>query len=396
MLTYRTLDDLQVEGQRVLVRADLNVPMNGGVVSDVTRLERLMPTLDELSGRGARVIVISHFGRPNGKAVAEFSLDPVSKALAAVLNKDVFFVTDCIGSAAKTLINNMSPGDIAVLENVRFHPGEEANDPAFARQLADLGDLYVNDAFSVAHRAHASVECLARLLPNAAGRQMASELNALECALGSPKRPVTALIGGAKVSTKLAVLGHLVEKVDTIIIGGGMANTFLHAKGIEVGASLHEPGLADIARDIMAKASLVQCEIMLPIDAIVAKDLRAGADVSHCKIDSVSPNEMILDIGHSSIAALEARLIESSTVVWNGPLGAFEVEPFNMGTNRVAIAAANLTVSGKLISVGGGGDTVAALNGAKVADKFSYLSTAGGAFLEWLEGKTLPGIEALS
>ena len=396
MAAYRTLDDLKVDGQRILVRADLNVPMKGGVVTDTTRLDRLAPTIKELSKRGARVIVLSHFGRPKGEPRAEFSLAHVAKALSDVLETDVEFAEDCVGAPAESVVNSMASGDVAVLENLRFHPGEETNDPGFARQLAELGDLYVNDAFSAAHRAHASTEHLAHLLPNAAGRQMESELNALERALGAPKRPVAAVIGGAKVSSKLAVLGHLLDKVDMIIIGGGMANTFLHAQGLEVGTSLHEPDLADTARDILEKARTSNCEIVLPKDAVVAEGLAENTKVDSCAIDSVPQNRMILDVGQGSIADLEARLKVCATVVWNGPLGAFEVKPFDVGTNRVAAAAADLTSAGKLVSVAGGGDTVAALNGAGVVGQFTYVSTAGGAFLEWLEGKTLPGVKALS
>ena len=396
MAAYRTLDDLKVYGQRILVRADLNVPMKAGVVTDTTRLDRLAPTIKELSKRGARVIVLSHFGRPKGEPRAEFSLALVAKALSDVLETDVEFAEDCVGASAESVVNRMASGDVAVLENLRFHPGEETNDPGFARQLAELGDLYVNDAFSAAHRAHASTEHLAHLLPNAAGRQMESELNALERALGAPKRPVAAVIGGAKVSSKLAVLGHLLDKVDMIIIGGGMANTFLHAQGIEVGTSLHEPDLADTARDILEKARTSNCEIVLPKDAVVAAGLAENTKVDSCAIDSVPQNRMILDVGQGSIANLEARLKVCATVVWNGPLGAFEVKPFDVGTNRVAAAAADLTSAGKLVSVAGGGDTVAALNGAGVVDQFTYVSTAGGAFLEWLEGKALPGVKALS
>ncbi len=396
MPAYRSLKDLKVEGQRVLVRGDLNVPMADGQVTDVTRLERLAPTLHDLSGRGARVIVLSHFGRPKGERCDDMSLAPVADALAKVLGKPVTFADDCVGAAAEAVVNGLASGDIAVLENLRFHPGEEANDPAFARDLAELGEFYVNDAFSASHRAHASTEQLAHLLPSAAGLQMQAELDALSSALEAPKRPVAALVGGAKVSSKLAVLGNLVDKVDMLIIGGGMANTFLHAQGIEVGASLHEPDLADTARDILAKAERANCEIILPADAVVASELKAGAETQVCKIDSVPHTKMILDIGPDSIADLEQRLTTCATIVWNGPLGAFETKPFEEGTNRVARAAAALTSAGKLVSVAGGGDTVAALNGAGVTDQFTYVSTAGGAFLEWLEGKDLPGVKVLS
>ena len=395
MAEYKTLDDLKVEGRRVLVRADLNAPMEDGLVTEPARLESAAPTIRELSDRGARVIVMSHFGRPKGTPQADMSLKPVADALAGILERDVAFADDCVGLTAEAVINSMASGDIAMLENLRFHAGEEVNDPDFARQLADLGDLYVNDAFSVAHRAHASTEYLAYLLPSAAGRQMQSELDALAIALGNPKRPVAAVVGGAKVSTKIAILGHLVGKVDMLIVGGGMANTFLHAQGVEIGTSTHEEDLAETARDILAKAEFGKCEIVLPIDAVVADRLDEGVKTTICKIDSVPHRKMILDIGPESIANLEARLKKCRTVVWNGPLGAFEVKPFDVGTNRVAAATADLTAAGKLISVAGGGDTIAALNRAELRTRFTYVSTAGGAFLEWLEGKTLPGVKAL-
>ncbi|NKB44460.1 MAG: phosphoglycerate kinase [Alphaproteobacteria bacterium] len=395
MPAYRTLDDLKVDGRRVLVRGDLNVPMAQGQVSDATRLERLAPTLRELADKGARVIVLSHFGRPKGERHPDMSLKSAAVALGQVMDRDVTFADDCIGPTAEGVVNSLASGDIAVLENLRFHAGEEANAPDFAHDLSDLGDLYVNDAFSVAHRAHASTEQLAHLLPNAAGRQMQAELDALSAALDSPARPVAALVGGAKVSSKLDVLGHLVDKVDMIIIGGGMANTFLHAQGVEVGASLHEPDLAETASAILAKAESASCEIVLPIDAVVASGLDDGANAQTCVIDAVPHKKMILDIGPASIAALESRLKKCKTIVWNGPLGAFEIKPFDVGTNRVAAAAADLTVAGRLVSVAGGGDTVAALNGADATERFTYVSTAGGAFLEWLEGKTLPGVKVL-
>ena len=396
MPSFRTINDLKVDGQRVLVRGDLNVPMTQGQVSDATRLERLAPTLRELADKGARVVVISHFGRPKGERRADLSLKPAALALGQIMDRDVAFADDCIGPSAESVVNSLASGDIAVLENLRFHAGEEANAPDFARALAELGDFYVNDAFSAAHRAHASTEQLAHLLPNAAGRQMQAELDALAAALDKPNRPVAAVIGGAKVSSKLDVLGHLVDKVDIIIIGGGMANTFLYAQGLEVGASLHEPDLADTARAILAKADGAGCEIVLPVDAVVASGLSDGADSQSCAIDAVPHKKMILDIGPDSIADLEGRLKKCKTVVWNGPLGAFEIKPFDVGTNRVARAAADLTTDGKLVSVAGGGDTVAALNGADVTEQFTYVSTAGGAFLEWLEGKTLPGVKVLS
>lgn len=395
MSAFRTLDDLKVDGQRVLVRGDLNVPMAQGQVSDATRLERLAPTLRELAGKGARVIVMSHFGRPKGERHPDMSLKAVAVALGQIMDRDVAFADDCIGPSAESVINSLASGDIAVLENLRFHAGEEANAPDFARALADLGDFYVNDAFSAAHRAHASTEQLAHLLPNAAGRQMQAELEALSAALDNPTRPVAAVVGGAKVSSKLDVLGHLVDNVDLIIIGGGMANTFLHAQGVEVGASLHEADLAETARAIMAKAEAAGCEIVLPVDAVVASDLSVDAESQTCAIDAVPHTKMILDIGPASIADLENRLKECKTVVWNGPLGAFETKPFDVGTNRVAAAAADLTAKGHLVSVAGGGDTVAALNGAGATERFTYVSTAGGAFLEWLEGKALPGVKVL-
>ncbi len=395
MVSFQTLDDIQVDGQRVLVRADLNVPLNKGKVSDATRLERLLPTIRELSDRHARVILLSHFGRPKGALSSALSLRPIAKALAGLLEKKVAFAKDCIGPNAETVINNLASGDIAGLENLRFHPEEEANDPTFARQLAELGDLYVNDAFSVCHRAHASIDQLAQLLPNAAGRQLEEELNALNRVLGDPARPVAAVVGGAKVSTKLDVLGHLTDKVDMIIVGGGMANTFLHAQGIEIGESLFEADLVETAQSILVKAEAAKCDIVLPVDAVVADELAEGVETQSCKIDSIPHRKKILDIGDESIAHLTARLQTCKTLVWNGPLGAFEVPPFDAGTNRVAAAAADLTQSGNLTSVAGGGDTIAALNHAGVADRFSYVSSAGGAFLEWLKGKPLPGVKAL-
>ncbi|MDG2244538.1 MAG: phosphoglycerate kinase [Rhodospirillaceae bacterium] len=395
MPAYRTLDDLEVDGQRVLVRGDLNVPMAQGQVSDTTRLERLVPTLRELADKGARVVVMSHFGRPKGERRDDMSLKSVADALGQVMNRDIAFGDDCVGPVAEGVVNSLASGDIAVLENLRFHAGEEANTPDFASALADLGDLYVSDAFSAAHRAHASTEQLAHLLPNAAGRQMQAELDALAAALDNPARPVAAVVGGAKVSSKLDVLGNLVDKVDMLIIGGGMANTFLHAQGIEVGASLHEPDLADTAREILAKAETAGCEIVLPVDAVVASGLDAGTDSQTCAIDAVPHTKMILDVGPDSIADLEDRIKKCKTVMWNGPLGAFEIKPFDVGTNRVAAAAADLTAAGKLVSVAGGGDTVAALNGAGATERFTYVSTAGGAFLEWLEGKVLPGVKVL-
>lgn len=395
MAAYQTLDDLDVGGQRVLVRLDLNVPMANGVVSDSTRLERVLPTIRELSDRGARVVILSHFGRPKGERREEMSLRPIASALSDLIGKDIAFAEDCVGPQAEGVVNALASSDIALLENLRFHPEEEANDAAFARALADLGDIYVNDAFSAAHRAHASTEQLAHLLPNAAGRSMQAELEALESALGNPKHPVAAVVGGAKISTKLAVLGHLIDKVDVLVIGGGMANTFLNAQGVEVGKSLCEHELADTASEILRKAGDAGCEIVLPLDAVVADKFDSGAEISTCAINSVPREQMILDLGPESIGDLERRLKGCKTVVWNGPLGAFEVPEFATGTKRVAAAVADYTQAGEIVSVAGGGDTVAALNMAGVTDRFSYVSTAGGAFLEWLEGKTLPGVKAL-
>ena len=395
MGAYQTLDDIAVDAQRVLVRADLNVPMEQGRITDISRLERLLPTLRELLERHARVIVLSHLGRPKGKRLASLSLRPIAEKLSDLLEQNVVFADDCIGETTEAVVNSLASGEIAVLENLRFHVGEENNDPTFARQLAELGDIYINDAFSVSHRAHASTEQLAHLLPNAAGRYLEAELNALNRVLGTPKRPLAAVVGGAKVSTKIKVLGHLLDKVDTLIIGGGMANTFLHAKGIEVGTSLLEPDLVDTARDILSKAESNECEIVLPLDAVVADTLAENVETATCNIDSVPHRKMILDIGPQTVDDCIARLSASATVVWNGPLGAFEVKPFDAGTNRVAAATADLTEADKLISIAGGGDTIAALNQAGATQRFTYVSSAGGAFLEWLEGRELPGLRAL-
>jgi phosphoglycerate kinase len=393
---FNTIDDLDLDGRRVLVRGDLNVPVAGGAVTDATRIERLAPTIRELCGRGARVVVMSHFGRPKGKVVPEMSLKPVAASLSAALGGvPVAFAADCIGDAAAAVVAALEPGGVALLENLRFHPGEEANDTAFAADLAKLGDAYVNDAFSSAHRAHASTEAIARLLPAAAGRAMQAELEALATALETPAHPVAALIGGAKVSSKLDVLGNLVDRVDAIIIGGGMANTFLHARGVDVGASLCEHDLAGTVRGIEAKAADAGCEIVLPVDAVIAAKFEAGAAAETVGIDAVPAGMMILDVGPESVADLNRRLGQCRTLLWNGPLGAFEVPPFDAGTVAVAREAGRLTREGGLVSVAGGGDTVAALNHAGAAGDFTYISTAGGAFLEWLEGKTLPGVAAL-
>ena len=392
----RTLDDLaradQIAGSRVLVRVDLNVPMQNGQVSDLTRIERAVPTLAELAEKGAKVIVLSHFGRPKGQVVPDMSLASLTGPLDAALERPVAF-SDMQGAAAA--VAQMKNGEVLLLENVRFDAGEEANDGVFAQSLAELGDIYVNDAFSCAHRAHASTEAIAHLLPAAAGRSMQAELTALQAALANPERPVAALVGGAKVSSKLAVLGHLLDKVDQLIIGGGMANTFLFAKGVNVGASLCETDLADTARGIMAKAAQTGCEIVLPVDVVLAREFKAGADSATVPVDKVPDEMMILDVGPASVRDLTQRLQHCRTLLWNGPMGAFEIAPFDSGTVKVAQAAAALTVAGKLVSVAGGVDTVAALRHAGAADDFTYVSTAGGAFLEWLEGKVLPGIKAL-
>jgi phosphoglycerate kinase len=397
MPAFRTLDDLtksNIKGKRVLVRADLNVPMEDGKVTDVTRIERLAPTIVEIADKGGKVILLSHFGRPKGRDPRQ-SLKPVAGAAAKVLNRPVAFAGDCIGEAAERATAAMKPGDILCLENTRFHSQEEKNDRTFAAQLAALGDLYVNDAFSAAHRAHASTEGLAHLLPAYAGRAMQAEIEALEKALTAPERPLAAIVGGAKVSTKLDLLGNLVGKVDALIIGGGMANTFLAAQGVKIGKSLAEHDLAGTAREIMAKAKIQGCEIVLPVDAVVAQKFEALAPSRVVALDAVGADDMILDIGPRSVEHVVSVLARTKTLVWNGPFGAFEMEPFDTGTIEVAEAAAELTAAGKLVSVAGGGDTVAALNAAGVSDRFTYISTAGGAFLEWLEGKTLPGVEAL-
>ena len=394
MSGFSTLDDLDVAGRRVLVRADLNVPMKDGQVADATRIERLVPTIRELAKKGAKVVVLSHFGRPKGKDPA-LSLSPLAAALGRALGASVGFAEDCVGAAAERAVASLKSGDVALLENLRFHGEEEKNDKAFAKQLAALGDLYVNDAFSCAHRAHASTEAIAHLLPSAAGRLMQAELEALGKALESPKRPVAALVGGAKVSTKLELLGNLLGKVDVLVIGGGMANTFLYAKGVAVGRSLCERDMAETARRIMADAESAKKRIILPIDAVVAPALTAGDAAKTVPIGRVPEDQMILDVGHQSVADIVTALAGCRTLVWNGPLGAFEHPPFDAGTKAVAREAATLTKQGKLLSVAGGGDTVAALVQAGVESQFSYVSAAGGAFLEWLEGKTLPGVAAL-
>ena len=395
-MSFRTLDNVDVAGKRVLLRADLNVPVRDGKISDLTRIERLTPTIRELIGKGAKVIVCSHFDRPRGKRVPEMSLAPIATALGDVLGKRARFAEDCIGVAAEQAVERMARGDVLVLENTRFHPEEEKNVAGFAAALAKLADIYVNDAFSAAHRAHASTEGVAHLLPAYAGRLMQAELEALDAALGNPVRPVAAVVGGAKVSTKLDLLGNLVSQVDLLVIGGGMANTFLHAKGIAIGKSLAEREMADTAREILGKAEARGTEVVLPVDAVVAEALKPGLATATVDINAVPADRMILDVGPATAADLSARLAACHTLVWNGPVGAFETPPFEAGTVAVARAAAALTEKGKLLTVAGGGDTVAALAAAGVVERFSYVSTAGGAFLEWPEGKTLPGVAALT
>ena len=397
MPSFRTVDDINPQGKRVLVREDLNVPLKDGRVTDGTRIERAAPTLRELGEKGAKVIVLSHFGRPKGKPDPAFSLRPLIEPLSRALGgKPVAFAKDCVGPEAQRVVAAMKPGDVALLENLRFRPEEEANDSGFARQLAALGDLYVNDAFSASHRAHASIEALARLLPAAAGRLMQAELEALSAALETPQRPVAALVGGAKVSTKLDVLNHLVHRVNVLVIGGAMANTLLFARGIEIGKSLSERDMAETARGVLAKASEAGCEVLLPVDAVVAREFKANAATETVAIDNVPKDAMILDIGLRTADAIGAKLEACRTLVWNGPLGAFETPPFERGTVAVARRVAELTRAKRLLSVAGGGDTVAALAQAGVMGDLSYVSTAGGAFLEWLEGRELPGVAALS
>jgi len=391
---FRTLDDVDVSGKRVLVRVDLNVPVENGRVSDMTRIERVAPTISEVADKGGKVILLSHFGRPKGRDAAQ-SLKPVALAIANVLKRPVAFADDCVGDPAMVAVGAMKAGDVLCLENTRFHPGETRNDPDFVTQLAALGDIFVNDAFSAAHRAHASVEGLARRLPAYAGRSMQDELEALTKILQTPIRPLAAIVGGAKVSTKLDLLGSLLAKVDVLLIGGGMANTFLAARGYSVGKSLCERDLLPTAREIMDKGTAKGREIVLPVDAVVAKRFEANAPSRVVAADGIGDDEMILDIGPRSIEYVCSVLARVETLVWNGPFGAFELEPFDTATVEIAEAAAELTAAGKIKSVAGGGDTVAALNAAGAADRFTYVSTAGGAFLEWLEGKALPGVEVL-
>jgi len=394
MSNFRTLDDADVTGKRVLVRVDLNVPMDNGRVTDTTRLERIAPTIAEISDKGGKVILLAHFGRPKGRD-AKDSLKPVAVELAKVIKRNVTFAENCIGEPAEKAVAAMKDGDILCLENTRFHKEEEKNDPAFVAQLAMLGDIWVNDAFSAAHRAHASTEGLGHKLPAYAGRTMQAELDALNKALEAPKKPVIAIIGGAKVSTKIDLLENLVKKVDALVIGGGMANTFLHAQGINVGKSLAEKDLAATALRILEKAEAANCAIILPVDATVAFHFEANAPSHAYGLDAIPADGMILDVGPRSIERIHAAIDDAATLVWNGPVGAFELMPFDHGTVVAAKYAAQRTKLGKLVSVAGGGDTVAALNHAGVGGDFTYVSTAGGAFLEWMEGKPLPGVEVL-
>jgi phosphoglycerate kinase len=392
---WNTLDDIAMAGKTVLVRVDINVPMEGDTVTDTTRIDKIKPTVDDIIAAGGKPVLLAHFDRPKGKVVPEMSLSRIAGAVEAALGRKVVFGADCVGDVAVAAIAKAGPGEVVLLENTRFHPGEEKNDPELARAMAALGNIYVNDAFSAAHRAHASTEALARLLPKAAGRLMAAELKALEAALGSPARPVIAVVGGAKVSTKLELLGNLVTKVDHLAIGGGMANTFLVAQGVEVGRSLAERDMAPTAAEILDKAKAAGCQIHLPVDVVVAREFKAGA-ASQVVVASACPADaMILDAGPETVSRLKAVMGQSATLIWNGPLGAFEIPPFDMATNAAAAEAARLTRAGQLISVAGGGDTVAALNGAGAAEDFTFISTAGGAFLEWMEGKDLPGVKAL-
>ena len=392
---WKTLDQMELDGKRVLVRVDINVPVEDGRVTDATRIERIAPTVKDIRAAGGLPILLAHFGRPKGKVVPEMSLQHLVPALEAALGTDVVFVADCAGPAAEAAAKALQPGQVLLLENTRFHPGEESNDAELAEGMARLGDVYCNDAFSASHRAHASTEALAHLLPSCAGRLMEAELGALEKALGHPERPVLAVVGGAKVSTKLELLSNLVEKVDILVIGGGMANTFLAAQGLDVGKSLCEHDMTDTARDIAEKAARGGCEILLPRDVVVAREFKAGAEHDVVKAEACPADAMILDAGPDSVAHVGQALERAKTLIWNGPLGAFEIAPFDAATNDAARHAARLSRDGRLVSVAGGGDTVAALNKADAARDFTYISMAGGAFLEWMEGKTLPGVAAL-
>lgn len=394
-MNFKTIDDFDLRGKRVLIRVDVNAPMQDGVVTDATRLEAVGPTIRDVLKQGGKPILLAHFGRPKGKPVPGMSLAPIAPALAEAIGVPVEFCAATVGEAAAAAVAALRPGAALLLENTRFFPGESANDPEFASALSALGDVYLNDAFSAAHRAHASTDGVARLLPAGAGRLMQAELKALESALSNPERPVVAVVGGAKVSSKLELLGNLAGRVDQIVIGGGMANTFLAARGEEVGSSLCERDLLDTARAIVARAAELGCEIVLPVDVVVAREFAEGAAHEVKPATACPKDAMILDAGPKSVAEIVRRFEAAKTVVWNGPLGAFEIHPFNAGTDAAARAAADLTAEGRLLTVAGGGDTVAALNGSGSGARFSYMSTAGGAFLEWLEGKTLPGVEAL-
>ncbi len=394
-MAFKTLDDVEFQDKVALVRVDINVPLEAGRVSDATRIKRIVPTLTHISDAGGKVVLMAHFGRPKGQPVPEMSLAQLVPALEAALGKPVTFAENCIGGPAKRAVAALESGQVLLLENTRFHEGEEKNDGHFAASLAALGDVFVNDAFSAAHRAHASTEGIAQLLPACAGRLMEAELNALDAALGAPQRPVAAVVGGAKVSTKLDLLSNLITRVDHLIIGGGMANTFLVAQGIEIGTSLAERDMAETAREIMEKASDIGCMIHLPQDIVVAREFAAGAANETLAADACPADAMILDAGPETVAAIKELFANCKTLVWNGPLGAFEIAPFDTATMAAAEHAATLTRDGQLVSVAGGGDTVAALNKAGVSEAFSYVSTAGGAFLEWMEGKTLPGVAVL-
>jgi phosphoglycerate kinase len=394
-MSWKRLDDMALGGKRVLIRVDINVPVEDGRVTDDTRIRRIVPTVRDVLAAGGWPVLLAHFGRPKGQRVAEMSLQPLVPALESEMDAPVLFCADCRGPAAEAAVGALAEGQVLLLENTRFHPGEEKNDPALAADMAALGDVYVNDAFSAAHRAHASTEALARLLPACAGRLMEAELSALDAALGTPERPVAAVVGGAKVSTKLELLANLTKKVDVLIIGGGMANTFLAAQGVDVGKSLCEHDMAETARDILNRAEAVGCEILLPRDVVVAEAFAAGAPSQIVAAEDCPAGSMILDAGPETLKAITTAFGAARTLIWNGPLGAFEIEPFDKATNEAARAAAALTKAGDLVSVAGGGDTVAALNQAGAAGDFTYISTAGGAFLEWMEGKVLPGVAAL-
>ena len=394
-MTFRTLDTADLAGKTALVRVDFNVPVEGGKITDDTRLRSALPTIQYLTGKGAKVALLAHFDRPKGKVVPEMSLGFVAEPLAALLGAPVAFASDCVGDETAKVIAALPAGGVALLENVRFHAGEEKNDAAFAADLAKLGDVYVNDAFSAAHRAHASTEALARLLPAYPGLAMRRELDALDAALGNPKKPVIGIVGGAKVSTKLDLLRNLVTKLDYLAIGGGMANTFLHAAKIDVGASLCEPDLAETALEIIDLAAVAGCTLLLPTDVVVAKTVKPGVHAETRNVYEVQPDDLILDAGPETVRTLLAAMDASKTLIWNGPLGVFEVPPFDAATVAAAKHAGQLAKAGKIVAVAGGGDTVAALNHAHVADEMTFVSTAGGAFLEWMEGKALPGVAAL-